>query len=627
MALNDFTKNSKNSNKDGSNKPSGNAGFGGFGSMMSPDEDFDVEELLINYNEKFKAEPPILFRDTAIKKTIAILIGKLKPSALLIGEAGVGKTKIVEDLARRIANKDPLIPDTLRDYTIYELPLVNLVSGSSLLGDLEKKTKAVVDFASNKANHAIIFIDEIHQIVGGGANNGHYQKIAQILKPALARGDLHCIGATTGQERTNFYKDPAFNRRFSDVIVDELTQEQTAEILSNALPSFLSHYNNRFCISKDVIDKIPAIADKNSKLGSHRPDNAFTLFDRVISNEVLARTIKEANLKIQSQSGDPTAQQVALTALQALQANPTVTITEDKIRDTAVRMSKSEAQPDHIDFDALKQKLARIEGQDDVIDELLVLLKRTERALFPRKKPISLLFAGTSGVGKTEITKIIAEYTTGVEPITLNMTEYSHAGAVNSIIGVDAGFVGSDDKNELPLDKLESNPYQIVLLDEFEKAHKAVQRLFMGVFDEGILKTKRGSVIDCSKAIFVATTNAGNKEVHRSLGFGNTDNNDSNTDIDVTEMKKWFDAELLNRFTKRYRFHSLSEDIYISILEHTYDRELQRIRADFPPAIASKLKDVIDPDDIEKFREEYQPDFGARPIFNIVEEYIESQLD
>jgi len=620
MALADFT---DKKDKDKPKKSSGYAGFGsGFGSVMT-DDTTDIDDLLINYNEKFKNEKPILFRDNVIKKTITCLMGKLKPNALLIGEAGVGKTKIVEDIARKLQTDDPYIPAFLKDYTIYELPLMNLVSGSSLLGELEKKTKAVVDFISEPNNKAILFIDEIHQLAGGGGNNNHYQKIAQILKPAMARSNCHIIGATTSQERANLYSDPAFNRRFTDILVDELTQSQTAIVLKNSLSGFLSHYTNRFSIADDVIDIIPAVADKFSKLGSHRPDNAFTILDRTIAHEILQRTITESNLKAKAYPASGTGDQNALIMLQALQSSPVVAITEDKIRETAKRLSKSESQPDKIDFDELRKKLDVIEGQDDIIDELITLLKRHDMALFPKKKPLSILFAGTSGVGKTEITKIISEYITGVKPIILNMTEYSSSSGVTGIIGVDKGYVGSEDSNELPLDKLEGNPYQIVLLDEFEKADKAVQRLFMGIFDEGILKTKRGSIIDCSKAIFIATTNAGNKEVKRNLGFGET-KTETKSEIDIDEFKKWFDAELLNRFEKRYNFHSLSADVYMSILNNTYARELKRIRMDYP-VVGNKLPDIIPDEKQEDFRKNYKPDFGARPVYNLVKEYIESQ--
>ena len=625
MSLADFTGKSKgdgNDQNNGSGQPH-NAGYGGFGSVAYGSDDVDVMELLINYNEKFKNAGPIMYRDKTIKKTLSTLIGKLKPAALLIGEAGVGKTKIAEDIAYRLANDDALIPDILKGYTVYELPIINLVSGSGLLGDLEKKTKAVVDFVSNKSNKAILFIDEIHQIVGGGSNNGHYQKIAQILKPALARGDFHVIGSTTLQERSNFYTDPAFNRRFSDILVDELTQAQTVDVIKASVSSFLKHYKNKFSISDDVIEKLVVIADKYSKIGSHRPDNAFTLLDRVIANEILDRTVREAKLKTACNDSDPMKAQMAQQALQTLQANPCVNITEERVRNIAIKLSKSEAQPEHIDFDALRQDLSVIEGQDDIVNELVKLLKRHDMNLFPKKKPLSILFTGTSGVGKTEVTKLIAKRMTGVKPIILNMTEYTSEAAISMLLGADKGLVGSEDMDELPLDKLESNPYQIVLLDELEKSSKAVQRIFMSVFDEGILKTKRGNVIDCSKAIFIATTNAAHKEVKNPLGFGQETRKEST--VDIKELEKWFDAEFLNRFAKRYAFHSLSEDVYISIVKNCYARELARIKAE-SPSVGNMLKDTISDDDLDKFRKEYEPDFGARPVYNLVKEYIEDQI-
>lgn len=619
MPLNNLTGN-KNPNKGNTNGGpiSSGSGHSSLSSQRSDDDENDVLDLLIDYNEEFKTAGTILFRDTVIRQTLSTLICKNKPNALLIGSAGVGKTKICEDIAYRLANNDPLIPDKLKGYTLYELPISNIISGSSLLGQLEAKIQSVIEFVKDPKNKAILFIDEIHQIMSA---SDHYQKIAQILKPALARGDFHCIGATTLQESTSLFKDPAFNRRFSRIIVDELTQSQTVEILHHSLIGYLKHYENKFSISDAAIEAIVPIADQYVNIGSHRPDNALTLLDRTIANEILARKIKETELTNKLSDPDPNIVQAAQQALQGLASMPAVSITESKIRNTAIRMMKGNAEQDTIDFDMLRQKLSHIKGQDDVIEKVLRIIRNHEKGLFPSKKPMTFLFTGTSGVGKTEITRIIAETITGKKPIVINMTEYSHSTAINNIIGSSAGYIGSDSKTELPFDCLESNPYQIILLDEFEKGHKEVQRLFMRVFDEGLLHTNRGTIVDFSKAIIIATTNAAHKEVKKPLGFG--EKPAVTRSAEVEDLKQWFDPELINRFEHIINFNTISADTYIEIIKDIYATESTRISK---LSHSYHLKPEIDADDLKKMHDEYVEDFGARPAFNIVREYIENQI-
>lgn len=620
MPLNDLT---GKSNNDNNNNNGGGMGICIIQPSAPNSKDTDENEaldLLINYNERFKNSGTVLFRDNVIRQTLSTLICKNKPNALLVGQAGVGKTKIVEDIAYRLTSNDNLIPDNLKGFTIYELPLSNIMVGSSLVGQLEAKVQSVVDFISDENNKAILFIDEIHQLIGSNSSD-HYQKVAQILKPALARGDFRCIGATTLQESTALFKDPAFNRRFSRLIVDELTQSQTVEILKHTLTSYLVHYNSKFSISDAVLESIVPIADQYTNIGSHRPDNALTLLDRTIASEILARKVKECELTEKANDPDANIATAAKTALQALMAIPSVNITENKVRNTAIRMMKGNAEQDNTNFDELKQNLSHIKGQDDVIENILKVIKNHEKGLFPSKKPMTFLFTGTSGVGKTEITKIIAETITGKKPIIINMTEFSHASAINNIIGSNIGYIGSESKMELPFDCLESNPYQIILLDEFEKGHKEVQRLFMRVFDEGLLKTNRGTTIDFSKAIIIATTNAAHKEVRKSFGFGNKAPESKKSEIE--ELKKWFDPELLNRFEHIINFNTISVDTYIDIIKDIYATETARIM---------KLnrnccfKPEIDDESLQKMKDEYVEDFGARPAFNIVREYIENQL-
>jgi ATP-dependent Clp protease ATP-binding subunit ClpA len=616
LVLKNFTgKSDDNNSNTGSGSSDGVIAIGG----LPQDEGSSIDplDMLINYNEKFKNADPILFRDIPMAQMLATLRGKQKPSCLLIGQAGVGKTKLVEDLARMLANNDPLIPKMLRGYTVYELPIANLKSDSGVFGALEKKTKAVLEFAMDKANKAIIFIDEIHQLCNSHGSSA--DAIAQIMKPALARGDFKCIGATTLQESTKLYSQPAFHRRFSKVITEELTQNQTTVILKNILDSYLKHHDYMFTIADDVLETIPMIADQFVAQGSHRPDNAITLLDRAVSNLITAHETKIVNL--QKVAANPNAPESANAKLILSSINPVINITAPQIQTQAIKLMKGGAVKDTVDFDELEQKLKVIQGQDCIVGEMLTLLKREEQNLFPRKKPLTILFAGPSGVGKTEFTKIIAAHMTGKEPITLNMTEYAHSSSVNQIIGSDMGFIGSESNVELPFDCLESNPYQIILLDEFEKGNKAVQRLFMRVFDEGKLKTKRHQELDFSKAIIIATTNAGFSE-SQSMGFSTGKSETAPVRTLVEKLKAWFDVELLNRFEYIKPFNTLPVSVYLSIINAAYNREIERIRK----TRRVSLHDTIDDETLAAFEKGYNKAFGARPAFNLVRDYIEQQV-
>jgi len=234
-----------------------------------------------------------------------------------------------------------------------------------------------------------------------------------------------------------------------------------------------------------------------------------------------------------------------------------------------------------------------------------------------------LLFAGTSGVGKTQVTKILAEELTGVKPIILNMTEYHSPASINRIIGSPAGYVGSDSNAELPFDSLESNPYQVILLDEFEKSDKAVQRLFMSAFEEGTITTARGKKIDFSKSIIIATTNAAHSTPKSSMGFTESNNKKTKKSV-VKELSQWFDVELLNRFKEIYEFNELNKEDYKTILIDIYERDSKRICAEHRKI---KLPESIPENELEEIIERtYVPEFGARPAKNAIKEYIENQI-
>ena len=586
-----------------SNNQTGNTGGNPLGGLrmnpMGTDPD-DVLAMLINYNEKYKTANPILFRDEVVNQTIATLIGKDKPNALLIGNAGVGKTKIVEDIARRLANNDPFIPTNLTGHTIYELPLSSIVAGSGVVGQIEEKVLAVLDFFKDTSNKAILFIDEIHLI-----KEHIYEKISEILKPAMARGDIKVIGSTTNTEAVELAKDPAFNRRFSRIIIDELTIEQTEQILELSLSSYIMHYQNQIVIDKATIPYIVRTASQYSHSGNHRPDNALTLLDRACADSIVARKISEEKLK-----NDPQ-------MLQILTGTPNI-VTEKRVKQTALRMLTGSAKKDKIDRVALVNAMSNIKGQDAIVKKVVDKIIKTDNNYFPKVQPLTMLFAGPSGVGKTEIAKILGREIKGEKPIILNMTEYNSPSSISRIIGAPAGYVGYSDKNELPFDKLETNPYQIVLLDEFEKADRSVQRLFMQVMNEGTLKLSDGRELDFSKAVIIATTNAGQTNAKKMrLGFGE----DTSTTKTTDTLKQYFDIELLNRFEEILEFNEISKDTYKQILSDIYERESARINKEFPKvSLPLVLTDVQLDEMTEK---SYNRDFGARPAMRIIKEHIE----
>lgn len=571
----------------------------------------EILEMLIDYNEEFKGAQPAKFRDQVIDQTISVLIGKTKPNAMLTGPPGVGKTKIAEEIARRIAVNDTSIPPQLRDKTIYELPLSNLVAGASYVGELEARMKALVEFAEDPRNKAILFIDEIHVIVS--SRSSVYQQVAQILKPGLARGKMSVIGATTQQEARSFDNDPALARRFSRLIVDELTREQTIEILEDVNPSYTAHYQHQVGAPKDVLELVAIIADEMSSAGSHRPDSAITLLDRSMADAVVSRNRAMRD-----------AQDAGNTMLvNALQSQ--VRLTENRLRQVALRLASGHAAPAQVELDDVRKQLTVIKGQDAITEEVVDIIRRSQLSVFPKKTPVTLMFAGPSGVGKTEVAKIISRTITDQDPIIVNMTEYQAGNSVNRLIGSPDGFVGSDSNKEKPFDTLESNPYRLILLDEMEKSHVDVQRLFLSVFDEGYMRTSQGRVIDFSKAIIIATTNAAREILSgRSIGFGEPA--PLNQSTLTSALAQHFEPEFLGRFSKVVGFNPIDQKVYAEILQSIYLTERERIQLE-RPRTAALLPTQIDEDTLEELTAStYNRVLGARPAKRAAHRFLEDAL-
>lgn len=570
----------------------------------------DINDMLINYNETYKSATPALFRDEIVTQTMSIISSSRKPNALLVGPAGVGKTAIVEEIARRIANKEASVPPQLANTTIYELPIATLVAGAGIVGDLENRITEIIKFAQDANNDALLFIDEIHLIAD--SNNTTYAKIAQILKPAMARGYIRVIAATTMGEAKKLDDDPAFKRRFSSVIVDELTREQTRQILDIVLPGMLTHYQNKVTVAPDVLDEIVMTADRLMSTG-HRPDTAITLLDRALSHSVISH---HAAIQEALASGNTTSAQM-------LQQITHIPLTAKRLNTIAMLLVTGQSQPPHLDAQALQTELSRLRGQEEVLPRIVDALRRRELNVFPSTRPTSWLFAGASGVGKSETATIISSMVTGQKPIILNMAEYHDSASINRIIGSPTGYVGSDSAKERPFDTLASNPYRVIVLDEFEKADMSVQRLFLSALDTGEIQMANGPAVDLSRCIVIATTNAGRQKLSGSqMGFGDHKHSVSKQSL-TKELQKSFDAELLGRFDDLIAFMPLGADDYAQILRDEYDRQVKRICTERPDLSF----DPIDDDTIARLVDEtWLVDQGARPAIRAIRALIEDTL-
>ncbi|PZU04577.1 MAG: ATP-dependent Clp protease ATP-binding subunit [Gordonia sp. (in: high G+C Gram-positive bacteria)] len=608
--------------------PGGPAGAGSaLGAIMGgllpgvagPDDPDDIAKaMLTDYNDKFAAALPAEFRDEVIDRMAAALISKNKPSAILLGPAGVGKTRVVEELARRIATNDPTVPPRLRNKTIYELNLSSLVAGTMYRGMMEQKIEALIDFAKEPKNGVILFIDEIHQLVpADNHGSSSHEELAQSLKPALARGDLRVIGATTDQEGRRLTSDPAFSRRFTRIGVSELNQDQTRQVLGTVLPGLLAHYKKAVSADEKILDHVIALADEHLT-ALHRPDSALTLLDRALAQLTVTR--HKPDIAASMTPGDP------------------LPLTRATIKKTAESMHGSDAVARGFDENALTAALSRIEGQDAVCARAISLLRRDARGIFPRRQPMGWMFAGTSGVGKTEVARQIAQSIMGTEPIIFNMAEFSEPASITRLLGSAPGYVGSDSNKEMPFDPLDANPRQVIVLDEFEKAHRDVQRIFLSALQEGTVRMASGKTVDFSKALIIATTNAGRDSIAKgglSLGFSGSTPSGANSltreqltkALTSTQGGAGFEPELLGRFSWIVAFDVISRDTYGKVLAAAFGRLREDIERT-NPYLATSLPDELTDDQIAEFIDSsYVPAQGARPAETTIRHWIEELLD
>lgn len=564
------------------------------GSQSPSNTNTDVPDVLINYNEKFATAPDVLYRDNIITQLCEILIRRKKSNALLVGPAGVGKTAIVEQLAKLIATDHPSVPTTLRNHTVYELPFSALSAGNSLVGQIEQVVEEIITFACN--NDVIIFIDEIHQFF---SNDSISQKIAQQFKPALARGDIKVIGATTSQESRDLYKDPAFKRRFSDCLVHELSIDQTIGIIKALAPVEQAHFNDEIIIDESIADVVVHCANK-FLITNHRPDNAITLLDQAAARLVMSTAQARATVP----GHKPTLLPVNVEA-------------------TAKALTFGNARSNGIDFVALQEDLSHIFGQDKILDRVVEHIQYREQALIPDSRPESWMFAGPSGVGKTEIARIVGKHITGTTPIIINGAEYMEPASVSKLLGSSAGYIGFDDKTEKPFDALFSNPRQVIVIDEAEKMHVDVRNIFLSALDSGTIRMANGQEVNISKSYVIFTTNAARDELSKnvSIGFGGAHSHDELIDNSTQAgrdrishaLGKFFVPELLGRFTWIAVFAPLSEKIFAQIVKDKYQLLATEVIHN-NPHYAAYVDDTISDEDVAAItRAAYTPAEGARP--------------
>ena len=477
---------------------------------------------------------PLIGRHHEIERTIQILCRRRKNNPLLVGEAGVGKTAIAEGLAKKIVDSE--VPDILATATIYALDLGTLVAGTKYRGDFEKRLKAVLAELKQKKD-VVLFIDEIHTIIGAGAASGGVMDASNLIKPVLASGELRCIGSTTYQEfRGIFEKDRALARRFQKIDVEEPTVEETIEILKGLKSRFEEHHNIEY--TQDALNSAAELSDKYIN-DRHLPDKAIDVID-------------EAGANVQLQPEDERRKIIDVDEVEAIVAKIA------RIPPKKVSMSDTESLRN------LTRDLKMVVfGQDLAIEALTAAIRMNRSGLVNEGRPVgSFLFTGPTGVGKTEITRQLARILS-MELIRFDMSEYMERHTVSRLIGAPPGYVGFD-QGGLLTEEIAKHPHCVLLLDEIEKAHPDVFNLLLQVMDHGTLTDNNGRKADFRNVVIVMTTNAGAQEMSRSsIGFSKQDHTTDGMEV----IKKMFTPEFRNRLDAIIQFSGLTPEHIAKVVD------------------------------------------------------------
>ena len=568
-------------------------GAGPGGASGHGDEPEEKQNALTLYATNLNAKAakdeidPLIGREHEVERTIQILCRRRKNNPLLVGEAGVGKTAIAEGLARRIVDKE--VPEAISQATVYSLDLGALVAGTKYRGDFEKRLKGVLAQLKRQAG-AVLFIDEIHTIIGAGAASGGVMDASNLIKPMLASGELKCIGSTTYQEyRGIFEKDRALARRFQKIDVPEPSVEETVQILTGLKSRFEAHHNVRFTRSA-----IRAAAELSSRYITDRflPDKAIDLIDEAGANRQL----------------QPAAQRKKTIGVHDIEA-----IVAKIARIPPKSVSRSDVEIlRHLERD-LKMVVF---GQDPAIESLGTAIKMARSGLADQEKPIgSFLFTGPTGVGKTEVTKQLARIL-GIQLIRFDMSEYMERHTVSRLIGAPPGYVGYDEGGLLT-DAILKHPHAVLLLDEIEKAHPDVFNLLLQVMDHGTLTDTNGRKVDFRNVILVMTSNVGATMASRpSMGFTQQDHSTDAMEV----LKRTFTPEFRNRLDGIIQFAPLDEVTILGVV----DKFLVQLQAQLDE---KKVVLTVTPEARAWLAEHgYDAKMGARPMARTLQEYIKKPL-
>ncbi len=566
---------------------------GGSATEGEVDEDTANAKPLESYATDLNAKAregrtdPLIGRKHEVERTVQILCRRRKNNPLYVGEAGVGKTAIAEGLAKLIVDGE--VPEVLADAKIYSLDLGALVAGTKYRGDFEKRLKALLGQV-RKEEHAVLFIDEIHTIIGAGSASGGVMDASNLLKPMLASGELKCIGSTTYEEyRGIFEKDRALARRFQKIDVPEPTVDETVQILRGLKSRFESHHGVRY--TQPALETAAELAAKYIT-DRRLPDKAIDVIDEAgASLRLLPPSRKKKSVGV----------------------SDIETIIAKIARIPPKRVSTSDMRL----LENMEKDLKRvIYGQDEAIDTLAATIKMSRAGLRDTEKPVgSFLFAGPTGVGKTEVTRQLAEIM-GINLIRFDMSEYMERHTVSRLIGAPPGYVGFD-QGGLLTDEVLKHPHSVVLLDEIEKAHPDVFNLLLQVMDHGSLTDNNGRHADFRNVILVMTTNAGAEvQSRRSMGFTPQD---QSTDA-MEAIRKQFTPEFRNRLDAIIQFNGLAAEV----IERVADKFIRDLRHQ----LAEKRVTIEVTDGARAWLAEqgYDPKMGARPMARLIQDKVKRPL-
>jgi ATP-dependent Clp protease ATP-binding subunit ClpA len=543
----------------------------------------------VNLNKKAQAGKidPLIGRDSEIERTIQILCRRTKNNPLYVGDPGVGKTAIAEGLAKRIVEGD--VPEVLVKSTIFALDMGSLLAGTRYRGDFEERLKAVVNELENQPG-SILFIDEIHTVIGAGATSGGAMDASNLLKPALAQGSLRCIGSTTYKEYRNYFeKDRALVRRFQKIDVNEPTLEDAVKILQGLKTNYEKHHKVRY-----TPEAIRAAVELSAKYIHDRklPDKAIDVIDEVGASRMLLPETKRRK---------------------------TVTLkdVEEIVAKIARIPPKSVSADDKEVLRTLERDLkGMVFGQDKAIEALAAAIKLSRAGLRDAEKPIgNYLFAGPTGVGKTEVAKQLSK-TLGIELVRFDMSEYMERHSVSRLIGAPPGYVGFD-QGGLLTDSIDQHPHCVLLLDEIEKAHQDLYNILLQVMDHGKLTDHNGKIVDFRNVILIMTTNAGAADMAKPvIGFGR----ETRVGEDQEAIQRLFTPEFRNRLDAVISFAGLSQEIVARVVDKfVMQLEAQLADRNVTIELSSAAREWLS-------ERGYDPLYGARPLARVIQEYIKKPL-